>query len=723
MINHFRRYVFSVLLAAAALVAFAASAGAAVPAGNTGWNWSNPAPQGNSLYAAKSSNGRVWAGGANGTLIHSGDNGSTWSAARTGLLDDIRVVETIGPNSVVFAGSCALRRTDDGGVTVRRLPWSVSDDTCAAKIQAVSFTAPLIGYLLLSNGEVFRTSDGGDSWHKQGVVPGAPASGGEPVYDMHFSGGVGVVSVGSRILQSPDAGATWTPVKTAGVGAGKFIFSFASATVGFAVGERTDVLKTVDGGATWTTVGNSLSSAYNFGSLSCASDVSCIAVERDSGAVLRTTDGGQTWSTPAAVIPQATALTFVDGSGGVVVGAAGRVAATDDSGATWTERGANSVGLISGLRSSNGRAAIAIGASGVARTTDGGASWSALKLPANAEVVDATMPSAKRAIVLLKSGALAASKDGGQSWSTIPATSGAKPRAIVGFSDGSVIVVRARGVLVSHRSGAGLHAASGSVKNLSLSAADQAGKSAFVYGRRAIATTSDRGRAWRRVKVPRGAATVTRLDMVDAKNGFLLDSNAELFRTTNGGKSWKRLETTGANQAISIAFGDRKHGYITDATGRVLATTDAGATWSRQYPFYDSTAKSPLLALGVSHLRAILAVRGGDSIFSSDTAGRIGKASVLTIKPSATKVRSGAVVPVTGKLTPATGVERVAVLARIAGAKGGTQWVTQNVTVSATGTFTTKWKITATTEFIARWSGDSSHDGDAAPLKIVKLRK
>ena len=62
-------------------------------------------------------------------------------------------------------------------------------------------------------------------------------------------------------------------------------------------------------------------------------------------------------------------------------------------------------------------------------------------------------------------------------------------------------------------------------------------------------------------------------------------------------------------------------------------------------------------------------------------------------------------------------------LARVVGAKGGTRWVPQERTVSATGTFTTSWRITATTEFIARWSGDAAHDGDAAPLKIVKLRK
>jgi hypothetical protein len=222
---------------------------------------------------------------------------------------------------------------------------------------------------------------------------------------------------------------------------------------------------------------------------------------------------------------------------------------------------------------------------------------------------------------------------------------------------------------------------------------------------------------------PRGAGKIVQLDMIDARRGYLLDSKAELFATTNGGRKWKRIETTGANFAVSMAFGDRRHGYLTDNTGRVLATADGGATWSRQYPFFDATEASKSLIAASSKLSALTLVTGTNRVFHTVSGGRIGSGSRLTIKPSATKVRKGTVVRVTGRLTPAGGTERVAVLARVTNAKGGTRWVPQERTVSATGTFTTSWLITASTEFIARWSGDASHDGDAAPLRIVKLKK
>jgi photosystem II stability/assembly factor-like uncharacterized protein len=214
-----------------------------------------------------------------------------------------------------------------------------------------------------------------------------------------------------------------------------------------------------------------------------------------------------------------------------------------------------------------------------------------------------------------------------------------------------------------------------------------------------------------------------RLDMLDARHGYVLDANAELFKTANGGRRWSRIETTGANVAVAAAFGDRKHGYLTDNTGRILTTGDAGRTWSRQYPFYDASEKSRTLVAANSRNGAIALVEGTNRIFSTSTAGRIGRSSRLTIRTSASKVRRGTVVRVTGRLSPATGIEQVTVLARVVGARGGTKWVSQQRPVSATGTFSSPWRITATTEFIARWSGDASHDGDAAPRRIVKLRK
>lgn len=706
-------------------LACAGTASAAIPAGNTGWSWANPLPQGNTLDSVAVSGGRAWAGGASGTLLHSDDLGATWIATRTGLLDDIRTIEAISPTSVVFAGRCALRRTDDGGITVKRLAWGASDDTCAAQIQAVSFPSPLIGYLLLTNGDVYATGDGGDSWNKRGVAPGSTAVGGtDSVRDISFSGpSTGVLSAGNRILQTVDAGVNWTPV-AAPAGNGQFKFEFLNASIGFAAGNKSAFLKTTDSGATWTVVpGGGLASPglIDVTGISCASELVCLVTTNPNTGYLRTVDGGATWTISSSALPNATE--FIDATNAVAVGNSGAVSISSDAGASFVPATSSAAGSFSGIRADSSTSAILYGSVGaIARSTNGGQSWTSFVLPFRAPVLDVTSSSASR-IYALTAGGIQRSHNGGTSWVKLELGASVRPKAIFAWKPSRVLIVGSRGVRVSTMKGELSRPVKGKISKFVLTSVDGARASVFVYGKKSIASSKNKGRTWSIIKAPRGSGSIVKLDMVDPKYGFLLDSKAELFSTRTGGRKWTRVETTGANVASSMAFGDRKNGYLTDNTGRVLATADGGATWARQYPFYDEKASSISLITAPGRRSALTLVSGTNRVFGTTTGGRIGSASQLTITPSAKAVRKGTIVRVTGKLTPATGTERVAVLARVVNAEGGTRWVSQERTVSATGTFTTSWRMSASTEFIARWSGDASRDGDAAPLRIVKLRK
>lgn len=715
------------LLAALLLMlalACAGTASAAIPAGNTGWSWANPLPQGNTLDSVSVSGGRAWAGGATGTLLRSDDLGATWIATRTGLLDDIRTIEAISPTSVVFAGRCALRRTDDGGATVKRLAWGASDDTCTAQIQAISFPSPLIGYLLLTNGDVYATGDGGDSWNKRGVAPGSTAVGGtDIVRDIFFSGpSTGVLSAGNRILQTVDAGVSWTPVATP-AGNGQFTFEFLNATVGFAAGNKSDFLKTTDGGASWTVVPSGLPALQlvDVRGISCASELLCLASTNPNSGYLRTIDGGVTWTSSSSALPNATE--FIDATNAVAVGNGGAVSISSDAGASFTPATTSASGSFTGIRADSPTSAFLFGSDGsIARSTNGGLSWNSLTVPFKLPILDVTSSSASR-IYALTAGGIQRSHNGGASWVKLELGASVKPKTIFAWKPSRVLIVGSKGVRLSTKKGELSKPVKGKISKLALTSVDGARSSVFVYGKKSIASTKNKGKTWSIIKAPRGSGSIAKLDMVDPKYGFLLDSKAELFSTKTGGKKWTRVETTGANVASSMAFGDRRNGYLTDNTGRVLATADGGATWARQYPFYDATANSISLVAAPARRTALTLVSGTNRVFGTTTGGRIGSSSQLTITPSAKTARKGTVVRVTGKLAPASGTERVAVLARVVNAKGGTRWVSQERTVSATGTFTTSWRISASTEFIARWSGDASHDGDAAPLRIVKLRK
>src|SRR3954468_11062493 len=168
------------LAAAAALLIAAAAigqAGAETTVGHSGWNWGNPQPQGHTLHAVEFANAtRGYAVGDFGTLLRTDDAGATWKGISTGTTFDLTKLRAIDGNSVVIGSGCLLRRSDDGGASFRRLLFTSSEATCPAPIASFHFPSPQVGYLLLSDGTVEQTGNGGASFSGRQAVPGTGAT-------------------------------------------------------------------------------------------------------------------------------------------------------------------------------------------------------------------------------------------------------------------------------------------------------------------------------------------------------------------------------------------------------------------------------------------------------------------------------------------------------------------------------------------------------------------
>lgn len=723
-----RKFLLAVLVVGTMTVLLPNAAFAAVSAGNTGWNWGNPLPQGNTLRELDSAGQRVYAGGESGTLLRSNDGGNSWTSVRTGLLDSIATIRVLNPDSVVFAGECALRRTDDGGATVKRLAWGPSDEDCNFKISSFYFPTQNLGYLLLENGDVLSTADGGESWSKKTSVPGSRSTGGQAsVNDIWFTGpSTGVVNSGGTVYLTSDGATSWSPVSAGG----SLLrgFTFASPTVGYAVGDDNRVLTSGDGGASWADVAAAPPAGPNdskLSSIDCADTQNCVATRVGGTGVVRTEDGGASWGAVSPLSSGTFAAVFTAANNLVAVGGGGGTVVSTDKGATWTAISSAASGRYQKIAAQSDSVATAVGGNGtVARTTNGGASWQSVGVSTSNNVVAATFPSATRGYVLDSAGVLLRSNNAGGSWQFLDTGVSTVPREMITPTSSTVVLIGPKGVRTSSNDGNDFAGASGkNLKKAALSRADQAGSALFAYGAKAIFVSNNAAKKWKAFKKPAAAKTISKLDMVSSKAGYVLDTRGELYFTRNAGKKWTRIETTGAGSVRDMAFGSVSVGYLTDWTGRVLRTLDSGKTWSRQYPFFDSGANSPLLIAAPSGRKAFMAVLDTNRLFVTDNAGTGGAPSTLTIKASSKRVRKGTTIKITGKLSPVNGGERVAVLARVSGAKGGTRWTTQERTVSANGTFTTSWRITKGTTFIARWSGSASHDGDGAPAVKVVLRK
>src|SRR4051794_979511 len=246
------------LLGCLALLALPAAAHAArVEVAHAGWAWGSPLPQGDDLSAVAFLGQRGYAVGEFGTMLRTDDAGASWTGVSTGLTEDLTEVKMISPDSVVVAGGCPVRRSDDGGRTFRRLPWTASDARCTAGVAALAFPSATAGYLLLGNGNVLRSSDSGKTWSRRTAVPGTAATSEAsriaPTDLVFTAADTGFASTsGGDVFYTTDAGSTWTPVLQ--VPFAVRTLAFPTAQVGYAAGDSPFVIKTTDGGATWRDV-------------------------------------------------------------------------------------------------------------------------------------------------------------------------------------------------------------------------------------------------------------------------------------------------------------------------------------------------------------------------------------------------------------------------------------------------------------------------------------
>ena len=104
-------------------------------------------------------------------------------------------------------GGCALRRSDDGGETFFRLPFTASDATCSAQVLTFAFPTSDVGYLFLSGGAVLSTADGGRTFTRRTAVPG-----GGPTDVDCVGADTCFVASGSTIQRTGDGGVSWTQV-------------------------------------------------------------------------------------------------------------------------------------------------------------------------------------------------------------------------------------------------------------------------------------------------------------------------------------------------------------------------------------------------------------------------------------------------------------------------------------------------------------------------------
>jgi photosystem II stability/assembly factor-like uncharacterized protein len=709
--------------AAGVLAVMPALAPASVQVGSSGWQWGNPLPQGNTLHAMSFAGASGYAAGDFGTLLHTTDGGTTWSGLLSGTFTDLTEVQAIDADSVFAAGGCVARRSDDGGKTFTRVAFTPVESSCKEPFAAGWFVNQQTGFLALADGTVLRTDNNGDTFGQKNALPGTRAAGGgaSPV-DLRFLTdqiGVGATSDG-KIYRTTDGANSWSLISDTNRAVHSFFF--VDANNGFAVGDGSLFLTTKDGGASWTPKDLGIPPT-NLRSIRCATLQLCVMTTDNGRAIVRTDDAGATAKLITPSQDPIFAADFASPTRIAAGGATGATAISDDAGLNFTRVGGRLPGNFLRVRAGGqSGTAFAPGDNGtLAKTTDGGKSWTTGNVSTSEDVVDVAFPTAQAGYALDTAGGLFRTNDGGATWRTLDTGTTARPFQIAAPNTKTVILVGPTGLRRSTDSGDTFSTVSDrDVVKARLIAIDRAGSALFAFGARDLLRSTDNGKAWTPIHKP---GRVALADFVDAKTGYLLDKGGALWKTSDAGKKWTRLFGVGSERAYGIAFSSKSRGYLVinsfgnvgQRGGFMLRTTDGGSTWHPQF-----VVSTPILGGGIAASSGTDYLLGGQSsLLFTTTGGDAGKSSTLSVTTKHTKLKKAGGITVTGKLSPAAS-NRLVTVSYLA--PGSSHWRSATAKTASNGSYTTSWRVQkGTNRFVAQWAGDFRAKGDGSGVLTVKV--
>jgi photosystem II stability/assembly factor-like uncharacterized protein len=717
-----------------------------VSVGHSGWYWGNPAPQGQNLSAVAFQGTTGYAVGALGTVVRSEDGGQTWTGLASGTVDDLDLVQELTPTTVITGGGCSVLESTDSGQSFTSLPLGLAG-ACSDTVAGIAFSSAEQGYIVLRDGTLLYTADGGRTVEARSNVP----TGGSTVAGLAFSSpteGV-AVTVSGLIEQTTDGGNSWNQVSSGRELAG---ITIVSPTLAFAVGPDGVLLRSTDGGATWTALplaltGNAIPPSLT--SITCSNATNCLITTANSNQLVRTTDGGMTGTIVSVSDSALSGVAFTGADSVVGVGQQGATVASSDAGQTFPVVSSPALpNFVPGGELVAGRmagTAYQTGGQGtIAATTDSGAAWTELRVPTNSAILSIAFPSTRTGYALDAAGTLRRTVDGGSSWSSFAQTYPAGAE-LVAPSAHTLLLAGPRGVRRSTNAGSTFRSVTGRVRvrhgkgpavtSLRLRGARASGSIAWAWGPSGLILSTDTGRVWRRVTLPFPGSQIQSVSVISATRVWALRSDRRLYETTDGGRRWVRNLAVGALTANgTVSFGSAQDGMLTVSGSTqqapfrqvgVLSTRNGGRTWEPQ--IVDGLSPNELLATpSVDYFTGMYGDPMSLGLLATTNGGASPLASSLSISvahrrltPAALK-RAAHSLLVRGRVHPVLADDEDVLVSYTV----GNGWRTTTALVATSGAFQVRLRgIRASTEIVAQAIGDGRHGGAGTPVLRVTVRR
>ena len=253
-----------------------------------------------------------------------------------------------------------------------------------------------------------------------------------------------IVAVGDRgyVVLSDDGGATWKRAKTPAAPLLTAV-RFVDARRGWAVGHDSVILATADGGETWAQ--QFAAPAENRPLLDVLFlDANTGIAVGAYGAYYETADGGKTWNDRKASADDKHLNAIVRTGEGklLILGEAGTILTSSDSGKTWTPAASPYKGSLFGAVMAEDGAVVAFGMRGrIYRSADGGKAWTQVDNPSTATLIGGSSLPGGTMVIAGSAGTALVSRDGGKSF--VPLATGttrAFSKAILGAPDSVLLL-------------------------------------------------------------------------------------------------------------------------------------------------------------------------------------------------------------------------------------------------------------------------------------------
>jgi photosystem II stability/assembly factor-like uncharacterized protein len=564
-----------------------------------GATWTDVTP-----CAAVTSVSWIFAWSASEVLIASGnracrstDTGATWTTINLPLSINSRLVNAPGTD-VLWANTTTsgrLLRSTDRGVTWSNVTtpattafanvvgWGTQDALAINNVTAAD--------QLSRTAFAWRTTDGGATWTQSTIatipVTTIPATTGSLSHLDRSSVSGRIIAIGSwaqgtRFQQysSDDGGATWTTQPLP-----PFTDQLRYVSGGTWIGgNRMNVTsQSTDDGLTWTnrTIGGGSTAFYLFATREQGGN---ILVVGEAASVYRSADQGATWSSVAPTFPTYDAVVAFDALHLAVVGSDGAALTSADSGATMSAAtGCGGSTFRDGVATSLTAGMVVGGAGKICRTTDSGATWTNVASPTGSSLVEVTRIPATGELIAHGTSTtnFIRSTDDGASWQLLPISVSGGVGLFATDDDGSTRVMsrNSNGTMwVSTDSGATWTALDDGVPSPLQSVAIAPSGGRIVTGhyptssdnQNKLAVSTDAGATWTSAPVAGGAGEVLGARFTSDQRLWLL-AGGKIVVSDDAGATFTTIATSpGKPSNLDVLDANT---VLTSGLGRLLAAS------------------------------------------------------------------------------------------------------------------------------------------------------